>query len=167
MGVEPEPLDGAFGIAHSAALACGEVIMRSPPTERHRDMAARRNKGASFSSIAREFGTTYEPVRRAISRVEQYDRGIQILQNDPASLEGLELSGVLHPLAAKFLYARAYRTLHDLALLTLVDFLVMPNVRRKDAEMPVRLAAEARSTVERVDSDSEGSSETRDRRRER
>lgn len=131
--------------------------MRSPPTERHRSMAARRKEGGSFSSIAREFGATYELVRRAINHVEQYDRGIEILQDNPASLEGLELSGVLHPPAAKSLYARGYQTLHDLAPLSLVDFLVMPSVRRKDAEMLVRLAAEARSVVEKVDSDREGS----------
>jgi len=106
---------------------------------------------------ARELGTTYELVRRVIRRVEEYDNGIQILHNNPASLEGLELSGVLHPLAAKSLYARGYQTLHDLATLTLVDFLVMPNIRRKDAEMLVRLAAQARSAVEGVDSDGEWS----------
>lgn len=59
---------------------------------------------------------------------------------------------MLHPLAAKSLYARGYPTPHDLRPLTLVDFLVMPNARRKDAEMLVRLAAEARSTVESGDS---------------
>jgi hypothetical protein len=126
--------------------------MRPPPTERHRSMAARRKEGATVSSIAREFETTYELVRRVIVHVEQYDRGIQILQDNPASLEGLELSGVLHPLAAKSLHARGHQTLHDLASLTLVDFLVMPNIRRRDAEMLVRLAAEARSAVQRVDS---------------
>jgi hypothetical protein len=129
--------------------------MRSPPSESHRNMAALRKEGASFSSIAREFGTTYELVRRVISHVEQYDRGIQILQNNPASLEGLELCGVLHPPAVKSLYARGYQTLHDLGALTLVDFLVMPNVRRKDADMLVWLAAEARSGVDGVDSDGE------------
>ena len=114
--------------------------MKSPPTERHRDMAARRNEGASFSSIAREFGTTYEVVRRAAKHVKQYDRGMHILQDNPASLEGLELSGVLHPLAARSLYARGYRTLHDLGSLTLVDLLVMPNVSSKEAELLVNLA---------------------------
>src|SRR6185436_8385334 len=116
--------------------------MRSPPIERHRAMAARRKEGATFSSIAHEFGATYELVRRVINHVERYDRGMQILQDNPASLEGLELSGKLHTPAAKSLYARHYRTLHDLVGLTLVDFLVMPNVPRKDAEMLVRLAAE-------------------------
>ena len=105
-------------------------------------MAARRKDGASFSAIAREFGATYELVKRVIRHVEQYDMGIQILRNDPASLEGLELSGVLHPPAAKALYARGYRTLHELSALTLIELLVMPSIRRKDAEMLVRLAAE-------------------------
>jgi len=119
-------------------------------------MAARRKEGATFLSIAHEFGTSYELVRRVIHHVEQYDRGMQILQDNPASLEGLELCGKLHPLAAKSLYARGYQTLHDLASLTLVDLLVMPNVPRKDAEMLVRLAAEAKSAVERVNSDIDG-----------
>jgi hypothetical protein len=130
--------------------------MRPPPTERHRAMAARRKEGATFSSIAREFGTTYELVRRVISQVERYDRGTQILQDNPTSLEGLELIRKLHAPAAKSLYARGYRTLHDLDGLTLVDFLVMPRVRRKDAETLVKLVAEARSAVARGDSGGEG-----------
>lgn len=130
--------------------------MRPPPTERHRAMAARRKEGATSSSIAREFGTTYELVRRVISQVERYDRGMQILQDNPTSLEGLELIGQLHAPAAKSLYARGYRTLHDLDGLTLVDFLVMPRVRRKDAETLVKLAAEARSAVEKGGSGGEG-----------
>ena len=116
--------------------------MKSPPTERHREMAARRNKGATYSSIAREFGTTYEAARRVITNVEHYDRGVQILENNPAALEGLELVGILHAPAAKSLYARGYRTLQDLGPLTLVDLLVMPNISRKDAELLVRLMAE-------------------------
>ena len=124
--------------------------MRSPPTERHRDMAARRNEGATYSSIAREFGTTYEAARRSITKVEHHDRGMQILRNNPAALEGLELVGVLHRLAARSLYARGYRTLRDLDALTLVDLLVMPNVSRKDAETLVRLTAEAKLAVNSV-----------------
>ena len=123
--------------------------MRSPPTERHRDMAARRKEGGTFSSIAREFGTTYELVRRVIGHVERYDRGMRILQDNLESLEGLELSGKLPAPAAKSLYTRGYRTLLDLADLTPVDFLLMPNVRLKDAEMIVKLTAEARSAAER------------------
>lgn len=130
--------------------------MRPPPTERHRAMAARRREGATFSSIAHEFGTTYELVRRVISQVERYDRGMQILQDHPTSLEGLELIRELHAPAAKSLYARGYRTLHDLDGLTLVDFLVMPRVRRKDAEALVKLTSEARSAVEKGGSGGEG-----------
>jgi hypothetical protein len=105
-------------------------------------MAARRREGATFSSIAYEFGATYESVRRKIIHVERYERGIEILRDNPASLEGLELVKELHSLAVKSLYDRGYRTLHDLDGLTLVDFLVMPNVSRKDAEILVRLAQE-------------------------
>jgi hypothetical protein len=108
-------------------------------------MAARRREGATFSSIACEFGATYESVRRKIIHVERYDRGIEILRDNPASLEGLELVKELHSLAVKSLYDRGYRTLHDLDGLTLVDFLVMPNVSRKDAEILVRLTQEAKS----------------------
>jgi hypothetical protein len=119
-------------------------------------MAARRKEGATFSSIAREFGTTYELVRRVISQVERYDRGMQILEDHPTSLEGLELIRELHSPAAKSLYARGYRTLRDLDSLTLVDFLVMPRVRRKDAETLVKLASEARSAAGGSGSGGEG-----------
>ena len=81
--------------------------MRSPPTERHRDMAARRNEGVTYLSIAREFGTTYEAARRVITNVDHYDRGVQILRDNPAALEGLELIGVIHPLAASSLMPAA------------------------------------------------------------
>jgi hypothetical protein len=108
-------------------------------------MAARRNEGATYLSIAREFGTSYEAARRVITNVDHYDRGVQILRNNPAALEGLELMGVLHPLAASSLYARGYRTLHDLGSLTLVDLLVMPNISCKDAELLVRLVAEPKA----------------------
>ena len=57
----------------------------------------------------------------------------------------MKLIGVIHPLAANSLYARGYRTLHDLGSLTLVDLLVMPNISRKDAELLVRLVAEPKA----------------------
>jgi transposase-like protein len=123
--------------------------MTPPPTERHRAMAARRKEGAAFSAIAREFGATYESVRRQIGEVERYDRGMEILRDNPASIEGLALIRKLHTLAAKSLHDRGYRTLHDLNSLTLIDLLVMPNVSRIEAEMLVSLAAEARSAVNR------------------
>jgi hypothetical protein len=74
--------------------------MTPPPTERHRAMAARRKEGTTFSSIAREFGTTYEFVRRVITQVERYDRGMHILEAHPTSLEGLELVRELRSPAA-------------------------------------------------------------------
>jgi hypothetical protein len=77
-------------------------------------MAARRKEGVTFSSIACEFGTTSESVRGKIVHVERYDRGMQILRDNPASLEGLQLIRELHTLAAKSLFDRGYRTLHDL-----------------------------------------------------
>ena len=124
--------------------------MKSPPTERQRSIVARRREGIACSAIAREFGTTYEQVRRAISLVERYDRGMQILRSDPASLEGLELVGELRTLAARSLSSRGYRTLHDLADMTLIDLLVMPNVSRKEAEMLVRLAKQAKPAMEKA-----------------
>ena len=124
--------------------------MKSPPTGRQRSIAARRREGITCSAIAREFETTYGQVRRAISHVERYDRGMQILQDDPASFEGLELVGELQTLAARSLSNRGYRTLYDLVDVTLVDLLVMPNVSRKQAEMLLRLARQTKPAMERV-----------------
>jgi hypothetical protein len=73
---------------------------------------------------------------------------MQILKDHPASLEGLELVGELQTLAARSLSSRGYRTLHDLADVTLVDLLVMPNVSRKEAEMLVRLVKQAKAAMQ-------------------
>src|SRR4030095_8368679 len=65
---------------------CLATGLRSPPTDRQRSIAGRRTEGAPCSAIAREVGTTYEHARRAISHVERYNRGMQILPpNAPAA----------------------------------------------------------------------------------
>jgi hypothetical protein len=114
-----------------------------PPTEYHRAMAARRIAGAQFLAIAREFQTTVSVVQGAIRRVEQYERGMQILQENPGSLEGLELIGKVRPIVRHTLGARGYRTLHDLDNVSPADLIRMPNIGRHSAVLLIELAAAA------------------------
>ena len=62
-------------------------------------MAIRRKDGAALFSTAREFGTTYGHVRRAVNQIERYDRGLRSFMTVPRSLR-LELVSELHTLTA-------------------------------------------------------------------
>ena len=77
-------------------------------------MAKRRSEGHSLAAVASEFQTSVERVSRAIKRIEDYERGIALLRDDPASIEGLSLVGMLMPLVRRALADNGITRLTDL-----------------------------------------------------
>lgn len=113
--------------------------MRKPPTERHRAIAQRRLEGMTLTKIAAEFGTTYDLVWRIIRRVQDYDRGIAMLREDPANIEALDLIGRLPTRARPTLLARGITRITDLAGVSMLELLTWPNISHRAATMLLQL----------------------------
>src|SRR5262245_48789767 len=73
------------------------AAMKEPPSERHRAIAQRRAEGRTFQRVGKEFGISFEAVRVICRRVEEYDRGMAMLSEDPTSIEALSLIGGVKP----------------------------------------------------------------------
>ena len=109
--------------------------MRKPPTERERAIAQRRAEGRTFQRIGREFGVTAETARSICRRVEEYDRGMEMLRKNPASLEALGLIGEVKPSVSETLRARGINELTDLQGITLDTLLSWPKVGKQSATL--------------------------------
>ena len=113
--------------------------MRKPPIECHRAIARRRLEGKTPGKIAVEFGTTVDLVWRTLRHVRDYDRGIVLLREDPASIEGLHLIGRLPSHARATLAARGATRITDLAGISIIEMLSWPNISHRAATMLLKL----------------------------
>ncbi|HET9395476.1 MAG TPA: hypothetical protein VFO36_05420 [Nitrospiraceae bacterium] len=120
--------------------------MRRPPTDLERVIAKRRAEGPTLQSVGREFGITADHVRIICRRVEDYDRGTEMLRNDPASIEALALLGQLKPLVREVLRYRGINQLTDLEGVTLDQMLSWPNVGRQSATLLLNALANLKKT---------------------
>jgi hypothetical protein len=118
-----------------AAVQTAEAPVRRPPTELERIIARRRAEGPTLQSIGREFGITADHVRLICRRVEDYDRGIALLRQDPSSIEALALLGQVKPLVKEILRYRGVKRLTDLEGVTMEEMLSWPNVGRQSAAL--------------------------------
>lgn len=121
--------------------------MKSAPTDRHRAMAKRRSEGLALAAIAAEFQTNVERVSRAIKRVEDYERGVALLRNDPESVEGPDLVGMLPHLVRRTLAENGITRLTDLDGRSPDELLRMPHIGRKAVDQLLGLLEECRATV--------------------
>lgn len=121
--------------------------MRSAPTDRHRDMARRHFEGQSLTEIAAAFETSIERVRRAVKRVEEYERGIDLLQSDPANIEGLSLVGMLPSLARLALRENGITRLTELDGISADDLLRLPNMGKATVQRLLALVDQYRADV--------------------
>ena len=130
----------------AAAATNAEANVRRPPTDLERVIAKRRAEGTTLQSVGREFGITADHVRIICRRVEDYDRGTEMLRNDPASIEALALLGQLKPLVREVLRYRGINQLTDLEGVTLDQMLSWPNVGRQSATLLLNALANLKKT---------------------
>lgn len=121
--------------------------MKAPPTDRHRDIAKRCAAGQSPSEIATEFQTNVNSIRRAIKRVEDYERGIALLQRDFADIEGLALAGMIPSLARLTLRENGICRLTDLDGVSADRLLRLPHISKRVAEQLFGLLEEYRGSA--------------------
>lgn len=121
--------------------------MKAPPTDRHRDIAKRCAAGQSASELATEFQTNVNGVRRAIKRVEDYERGIALLQHDFADIEGLALAGMVPPLARLTLRENGICRLTDLDGVPADRLLRLPHISKRVADQLFGLLEEYRTSA--------------------
>lgn len=121
--------------------------MKAPPTDRHRDIAKRCAAGQSPSEIAAEFHTNVNGVRRAVKRVEDYERGIALLQRDFADIEGLALAGMIPSLARLSLRENGIARLTDLDSVPADWLLRLPHISKRVADQLLGLLEEYRASA--------------------
>lgn len=138
----PTPYHNVLQFRRRGLLGAGS--MRKPPTEWHRAIAQRRLEGKTLTGIATEFATSADLVRQAIRRVQDYDRGIAMLREDPASIEALDLIGRLPSHARRTLAARGITRITDLTGTPIIEMLTWPNIGHRSATMLLRLLDEFR-----------------------
>lgn len=82
-----------------------------------RKMVARREAGATLKKIADEFGTNIPAVQGVERAVARYDKGLELLAEEPTSIEGLSLTGRLSGFDCKRRTLERFdvKTLNDLA----------------------------------------------------
>lgn len=119
--------------------------MKSAPTDRHRDMARQHSEGQSLTEIAAAFETSIEGVRRAVKRVEDYERGTALLRTDSTNIEGLSLVGMLPSLTRLALHEHGITRLTELEGLSAEDLLRLPNMRKGIVEHLLALLDQHRS----------------------
>jgi hypothetical protein len=107
--------------------------MRQPPTERERAILRRRAEGGTLHRIGREFGLTPESVRSVCRRVEEFDRGAEMLRQNPASIDALRMVGEVKPSVHHTLQSRGISHLTDLEGVTLDQMLSWPKVGKQSA----------------------------------
>lgn len=78
---------------------------------------------------------TPESTRGICRRVEDYDRGAEMLRKDPASIEGLRLVGDMKPSVHNALRVRGIQQLTDLEGFTMDQLLSWPNVGKQSAAL--------------------------------
>jgi hypothetical protein len=121
-----------------------------PPSERNQAIAARRAEGATLRAIADEFGLDHKRVIEIVQRVERYNRGATILQTDPSSLEGRELTGTIPGLTRASLSAAGIGRLEELDGMSLVDLLRLPNIGMRQAALLIELYAKIKRSCRPV-----------------
>jgi hypothetical protein len=121
-----------------------------PPSERNQAIAARRAEGATFRAIVDEFGLDPKHVKEIVQRVERYNRGATILQTDPSSLEGLELTGTIPGRTRASLRAAGISRLEELEGMSLVDLLRLPNIGMRQAALLIELYAKLKQSCRPV-----------------
>jgi len=109
-------------------------------------MAKCRSDGKPLAVIASKFNITVEEVCRAITRVEKYDRGVSLLKDNPANIEGLTLVGILPYLARLSLQENGITYLTDLEGVPSDTLLQLPNVRQGVVDQLLGLLDEYRQT---------------------
>ena len=124
-------------------------MRRRPPTELERIIARRRGEGATLQSIGHEFGITADHVRLICRRVEEYDRGVALLEDDRSSIEALALLGQIKPLVREVLRYRGITRLTDLEGVTMEQMLSWPNVGRRSATLLLNALADLKKSEER------------------
>jgi hypothetical protein len=122
----------------------------SAPSQRNREIAARRAKGATYRSIAADFGLSMRRVKIISDGVARYDRGLAYLHADPWSLEGLELTGRISSLVRKSLEASGIWRLSGIEGLSLEELKRLPNVSRRSAKVLIDQFAETSSAAQRI-----------------
>jgi hypothetical protein len=110
-------------------------------------MAKRRSEGLALAAIAAEFQTNVERVSRAIKRVNDYERGVALLRNDPESVEGLDLVGMLPHLVRRTLAENGITRLTDLDGRSPDELLRMPHIGKKAVDQLLGLLEECRAMV--------------------
>jgi hypothetical protein len=110
-------------------------------------MAKRRSEGLSLAAVASEFQTTVERVSRAINRAEDYERGVALLRDDAASIEGLHLVGMLRPLVRRTLADNRITRLTDLEGRSPDELLRMPHIGGKVVDQLFALLDECRGAI--------------------
>ena len=130
----------------AAAVPITETAVRRPPTELERVIARRRAEGPTLQSVGREFGITPDHVRLICRRVDDYDRGIALLREDPSSIEALALVGQINPLVKEVLRYRGVNRLTDLEGVTMGEMLSWPNVGRQSATLLLNALANLKKT---------------------
>jgi hypothetical protein len=107
--------------------------MRPPPTGHERAIAQRRVEGGTFHRIGKEFGLTPESVRSICRRVEEFDRGTEMLRENPASIEALRMLGEVNPSVQQALQSKGISRLTDLEDVTMDQLLSWPRVGKQSA----------------------------------
>jgi len=115
--------------------------MKQPPTERERAIAQRRAEGRTFQRIGREFDVMPETVRGICRRVEEYDRGVAMLHENPASIEALALVGEVKPSVQHTLRSRGIKHLTDLEGVTMDQLLSLPRLGKQSASLLLKALA--------------------------
>ena len=78
--------------------------------------------------------------------MEDYDRGAEMLREDPASIEALGLVGDVKPSVQQTLRARGIKQLTDLEGVTMDQLLRWPNVGRQSATLLLQALTNLRKT---------------------
>lgn len=120
--------------------------MRQPPSERERAIAQRRAEGGTFHRIGREFGVTPESVRSICRRVEEFDRGAEMLRENPASIEALRMVGEVNPSVQHALQSKGISRLTDLEGVTMDQLLSWPRVGKQSATWLLKALANLKKT---------------------
>jgi hypothetical protein len=120
--------------------------MRQPPSERERAIAQRRAEGGTLHRIGREFGVTPESVRSICRRVEEFDRGAEMLRENPASIEALRMVGEVNPAVQHALQSKGISRLTDLEGVTIDQLLSWPRVGKQSATSLLKALANLKKT---------------------
>jgi hypothetical protein len=104
------------------------------PSDRNRALVARHAQGDTLKDVGRDFHIKTREVKRIIEGVRRFDRGLDILEANPTSFLGLELTGNLPARARQSLEKVGIRRVEDLEGLTEADLLKVPDVGRGSAK---------------------------------